>query len=352
MLRVLHCIHSLHGGGAETQLGLLAAGLADKGIEVAIFFVNGEPINSNIRYFRCDCNGYPRNLLSTIDRAIIEFEPDVIHAWVPAVINVAALIAARRRHVPVISSIRNKREIDGLQRLVSYMSTLLLADKVVSNNPIEQSSSAYKYLYLRKQGVVISNAVSVGYEAHKQVFDAVDAEPFRFIYVGRLTAQKNVGVLIDALSLCRSLREWRLDIYGKGEQRDSLIQMTKAKGLQDRISFLGYHDAIADKIVASDLLVLPSLYEGMPNVVVEALALKTQALVSDIPAHTLLFTQGEVAFFASNDANSLADSLDSFLSGRQDFREMLKRGDEFVNARTVDKIALHYKEVYQSVVRR
>lgn len=347
-MRVLHCIHSLSGGGAETQLALLANELASAGHDVSIFYVAGEPEEDGVVYYHCGAGKYPRALLSEIDAVIDDFEPDIVHVWIPAVMNIAGLLAAKRRCLPVVTSIRNKRRIDGFVRFLSYLTTFAASDKVISNNPIQQSSLPYRKLFAYKQGEVISNAVNV--ENEQVLGEKPINKRCRLIYVGRLTQQKNVSVLIEALALINTSRHWRLDVFGQGEEREALSELVNARNLQDSIQFHGYSDSVKKHIYQADLLILPSLYEGMPNVVVEALALGTPALVSNISANTLLFTGGEVVFFESDNAVSLAGALNEFFEGTFELQRLISRGAEFVESRTIEKVGKRYIEAYQAVI--
>ena len=104
-----------------------------------------------------------------------------------------------------------------------------------------------------------------------------------FLYVGRLTAQKNVEALIVAAAMIsHKVREkgWRIDIVGDGPSRVKLERLSSTAGIADLITFVGHVNNSAINFSASSLLVLPSHYEGAPNVVLEAFAHGLPAIVS------------------------------------------------------------------------
>lgn len=106
-------------------------------------------------------------------------------------------------------------------------------------------------------------------------------EELRILSVGRLSAQKRFDRLIRALSAWRATGgRFRLCIAGDGEARSDLKRLTAALGLDGKVSFLGWVGNIAAAYHSSDLFVLPSAYEGMPNALLEAILAGCRVLSS------------------------------------------------------------------------
>jgi len=92
-------------------------------------------------------------------------------------------------------------------------------------------------------------------------------------YIGRLHPQKGITPLIDHLpQLFESLPDHDLVIAGDGPLHQALQEQVDRHGLGDRVVLLGWSDDIPSLIASLDLLLLPSSWEGMPNVVLEAMA--------------------------------------------------------------------------------
>jgi glycosyltransferase involved in cell wall biosynthesis len=93
----------------------------------------------------------------------------------------------------------------------------------------------------------------------------------RFLTVGRLAAQKNQMLLLEAFA--RHARpEDRLVIAGDGPERSRLVERANASGLGSRVRFLGHVDDVRALYAQADVFVLSSHYEGAPAVILEALA--------------------------------------------------------------------------------
>jgi glycosyltransferase involved in cell wall biosynthesis len=107
------------------------------------------------------------------------------------------------------------------------------------------------------------------------------AQPGEILFVGRLTSQKNLGVVIRAMA---ELSDAHLTVIGDGEERTELESLTQSFGLAN-VTFLGRLEPpeVRAAMLRASLLVLPSTHEGMPLVVLEAAAAGLPVVASDIP---------------------------------------------------------------------
>jgi glycosyltransferase involved in cell wall biosynthesis len=101
----------------------------------------------------------------------------------------------------------------------------------------------------------------------------VDGRPLRLLTMGRLTSQKGIDILFRALTQLRDIPV-QLDIAGDGPERTDLEQMAQALGVAEQVRFLGWvsREQLPQVFGAADVFVLASRAEGMPNVVLEAMA--------------------------------------------------------------------------------
>lgn len=112
-------------------------------------------------------------------------------------------------------------------------------------------------------------------------------------FVGELSKRKNQVFLIKCLPrIRRVLGDVRLCLVGDGRERDRLLRLVRRLSLEDAVQLLGYREDAADFIRACDLYVSPSLSEGMPLNVIEAMTLGKTALVSRIKGHRDLISDG------------------------------------------------------------
>ena len=101
----------------------------------------------------------------------------------------------------------------------------------------------------------------------------------RIVGIGRLAKQKDQATLLDALALLRH-RDWRLTLVGDGPLRGDLERQAARLGIAARVTFTGYTDPLPH-LIAADLLVLSSRWEGLPAVALEALASGLPVVTTD-----------------------------------------------------------------------
>jgi glycosyltransferase involved in cell wall biosynthesis len=133
--------------------------------------------------------------------------------------------------------------------------------------------------------------------------------------VGRLTGQKRYERLIEAFALIKD-KTVDLRILGEGEERAKLTALIARLGLQGRVSMPGYVTNVAEAFHAARLFVLPSDYEGLPAVVLEAMAANCPVLCTDcFPAARSILTSAEgCAVIEDTAPAALAALIDTHLA--------------------------------------
>ena len=132
------------------------------------------------------------------------------------------------------------------------------------------------------------------------------------LYVGRLAPQKGLVTLLDAASeVTRARADWHLVLAGDGPDRDALDARIGADpALSGRVHRLGRRDDVAGLMKAADLLVLPSIWEGMPNVVLEAMAARLAVVGTAVEGTEDLVVPGRTGWLVPpGEASPLAQAL-------------------------------------------
>lgn len=129
-------------------------------------------------------------------------------------------------------------------------------------------------------------------------------QPFTIVGLGRLTRQKGFDVLVEAMRVVPA--PWRLDIWGEGEDRSLLERQIKEAGLESSVYLRGYTNEPYEVLRAADLFVLSSRWEGLPTVLIEALACQCQIVATDCPhGPGEILLDGDLGQFVPADAPSL-----------------------------------------------
>lgn len=168
--------------------------------------------------------------------------------------------------------------------------------------------------------------------------------------VGRREHVKGHRHLVTAVDILRQrFPEVLLMIAGReGSASDELERFVADRGIEQYVRFLGHREDIPELLAAVDLLALPSLSEGLPGVVIEAMALKIPVVASDIPAVAEV-TGGDTAVLVPpGDAGALAEALAALLADRKRAEALAEAGRRrYLAHYTLDRMVERTWSLYQ-----
>lgn len=197
-----------------------------------------------------------------------------------------------------------------LSNILAYIFRPLL--NLISNIKIAPSTEAGKWLFGKQKmdsGEVL--LMNNGIEVEKFVFsqeirdsirkDLCLEDKFVIGHVGRFNAQKNHLFLLDVFSIIvQECPNAILMLIGKGEREKEIREKAELLNLSDKVIFMGVRSDVNNLMMAMDVFVFPSLYEGMPNVVIEAQATGLPCIISDTITREVALTN-LVNYFSLND---------------------------------------------------
>ena len=170
--------------------------------------------------------------------------------------------------------------------------------------------------------------------------------------VGRLSPQKGHEYLFEAAArLTPEIPELRLLVVGKGHLERRLRRLAGTLGIADRISFVGYHEDMATPYAAMDVFCMPSLFEGLPLALLEALICEKVAVAARAPGVTDVLVDGENGLLVDvADPASLAAGLLRVRRGDYD-RDMPRRASAAARAeydveRYLDRLQTIYLDMF------
>ncbi|MDI5920888.1 glycosyltransferase [Halomonas sp. LR5S13] len=305
-------IGDLYPGGAERQLIYLCNGLVKRGWQVTLVTIKGGGAYQDLldsRVTRCVLGG---NSLLTVMWRLTKFlrqgRPSILvnllfHA------TLLGRVAASIARVSCVSSYRNisygSAQRDALVRLTAWLDTSTLSNVAGARGRLFPTRSRRQLhiipnMYLGKIGAPV--------EGHlRQLHSEEHTSAFHWCFVGRLQPQKNLSALLHAFKQLSAVQPlpMRLSIAGDGREAEILQAEVEALELIGSVKLLGHISEPDQLFREADALVLPSRWEGMPNVLMEAMAAGTPCVatpvgaVSDMLGHGL---RGVVARGTTSDA--------------------------------------------------
>jgi starch synthase (maltosyl-transferring) len=171
--------------------------------------------------------------------------------------------------------------------------------------------------------------------------------------VGRLESQKGVRWLLEtAPRWLERVPDCDLLLVGKGPEQPELERMAAASGLGARIHFAGWQSEVPAILAASTLLVLPSQWEGMPNVVLQAMASRLPVVATEVEGvRELLGPQTEGQTVSYGDSRGLTEAIVRLLSHPQQAAQLAEENRLRVESQfTLERMVAAYQELWESLL--
>ncbi len=364
MLKVLQLIPTLDRSGAEKQMVLLAKGLPRDRFSVeAAALTRLGPLKAELAEAGVPVTLIKKPLkvdpfaLARLIRFIRAKRFDVVQTWVFAA-NAYGRVAAHYAKTPVV--VAAEMAVDLWKSRGHLAIDRFLAgwtDTVVGN------SRAVVDFY-QKAGIP-ENKLAMIYSGVNDDPPVVDRAAVRaefgwpgdaplVLFAGRLMPQKGVGDLLYALDLLQHVRPHvKTLIVGGGPLRQDLESLAHTFALDDRVRFLGHREDVPRLLAAADMLVLPSLYEGLPNVVLEAMRFGKPVIATAAPGTTEVVAHGETGLLVPlNSFQEMARAIRALVDDPARAQALGQAGRARVDAEfTVSSMIDQFANLYETLAR-
>ncbi|MBL1215448.1 MAG: glycosyltransferase [Ignavibacteriae bacterium] len=361
-LKIAVFVANLYGGGAERMMLNLAKGFAEKGIETQLVLAIAEgpylkDIPSSIEVIDFES----KKVLYSINKLrkyLVEQKPDVLISTLSRV-NIAAIIAKSLAGVNTKLILREANTFSVYldsnksiwDKIIDSMIKILYrrGDKIVAVSEGVADDLKKTLPRLKSKITVIYNPV-IDEEVFERADEPVDNDWFNdeeipvIIGVGRISEQKDFSTLIKAFNIVSQQKEIRLLILGKYNENDQeyvkLIELINELGISDKVKFEGFVSNPFAYLSRASVFVLSSKWEGLPGVLIQALACGCPVVSTDCPSGPNEVINNESIGYLSpvGDYEILADKIIKTLDRNIDKTILINRAKEF----SVDKGAENY----------
>jgi glycosyltransferase involved in cell wall biosynthesis len=221
---------------------------------------------------------------------------------------------------------------------------------------VSQSVAAYSRLAGRlpnEKIVVIPNGIDC--EQIQKTLTTVSPilpQGNRILFVGRLTQQKGLDWLLESADKwLLKLPGWKLWIVGDGEERSRLEKMLQESSLQKQVKFLGWRSDVAELLAVSKILILPSRWEGMPNVILQAMAAGLPVVTTEVEGIAELLGENAAEQTCRFGDSEILSKRILTLATDSDFAEQLgnknrQRAEELFS---IDSIVRQYEDFFSAI---
>jgi glycosyltransferase involved in cell wall biosynthesis len=264
-------------------------------------------------------------------------------------------VAARRSHKPIVATCHNW--VGGTAALGIYNHLDRLALKRFNALAAVSDSVAQRLI---DSGVSprkiknIANGIDVEPFERARTLPALASDGHKVVgMVARLDIQKGFEYLLRAVrELCVAFRELKVVIVGEGPDRKAIEDMIQQCGLQSKVVLAGQHSDMPGVYAAMDIFVLPSLNEGLPMTILEAMAASKPVIATRVGAIPSLIKDGDTGLLVdARDADGLRDAIANLLSDSELCERLGAAGHEWVSQNyTSEVMALKYRQMYEEVL--
>lgn len=358
MKKILLFTDSMSSGGAQRQLVALAKELKRTGYDVFLldywddtFF--DEELNASNIVFEHRLTKGKWNIIKMFRYAVKDYKPDVVISYMenPSIIACVAKLLTNIKFRLIVSE-RNTTQHINRNTLIRF-NLFRLADYIVPNSYSQQIMIEENFSYLRNKIKTITNFVDTDtfwggeYENRKE-------KALRLLVVGRIVEQKNVLRFIDAINILKTRGlAFIVDWYGRPFPEtyyEQCLSKIKEYGLESFLRFHPHTKDILNEYQNSDIFVLPSIYEGFPNVLCEAMSCCLPVVVSNVCDNPRIVEDGVNGYlFDPLNVTDMADKIWKMLSMEQPKRmKMGKKGREIIDTKfNKSNFIRHYIEIIE-----
>jgi glycosyltransferase involved in cell wall biosynthesis len=357
--RVALVIPTLGLGGTERQLTLLAEGLRDSEFTPIVFTLFNEgPYKAELERLGIEIQSI--NARSIYDlpgwlrfrSRLKKCSPDIVHTFLFDG-NAWGGMAAWMSGTPFITSRRDmdiwkKKRHHALEAWLSKRSAGVVANSQAArsyclNNESVYNPDIYTVIHNGLKSFIINDAN-----------DKADNPPIKLLCAGTLSRKKNQACLIRSVaSLVGQGKQIELTLLGSGPEEGNLRQLVESHSANSVVKFMSPVDDIYEVLRKHHLLVIPSLYESLPNVMLEAMNCGLPVLAARVGGIPELIESGETGILVDKpEETQLAKAIEDVIKGRYDLECIRQKAYEKVREMcSWEHMTAAYRQLYISIVK-
>ena len=348
-----------HLGGMENCAAQIAEGLVEKGYPVAVYTSDigyspraAVPAKAHVHYLKSLEFAHTPLIATLFFRLLALPRRSLMHlhvsqAFTPEIVY----MVSKLRGIPYIAHIHLDVDPSGpfgflleTYKQVFLKRVLRSAAKIICLSEPQRQLIAAKYTLPLESIVVIPNGVADRYFVAKKASDMP-----HLLFVGRLVAQKNLGLLIRAVAQMRT--RVIVDIVGEGEERESIEALIQEYGLQNiELHGIKTGQELLELYRSAGIFVLPSLKEGVSLSMLEALAAGLPVVASASPEIRQILGKCGV-LIQDPTATNYAEALDALLSDKDRLQRLatlsVQKAHSYSWKNVLNSIENLYKDVYE-----
>lgn len=335
-MKIMFVIPSLGSGGAERVVSLLANSFCRSQHSIVIVLVANDNIDyavsEQVKIINISDKWKSKRFflnkiikrISCIHQVVKSESPDVVISFM-AETNIDTSIALIGCSTTLVVSERNDPSIDPQSRVKK------LIRNIVYFRPegfVFQTKEAKEFFgeKIQERSTIILNPLE-----SKLPEKYTGVREKKIVAVGRLEEQKNYPMLLEAFDMFhRRKPDFILEIFGDGSQKQTIKRIIEERKLNDCVKLMGFCNNVHERINRSTMFVMSSNYEGMPNALIEAMALGLPCVSTDCPCggpRSIIENKINGILIPVGDTIGLAEAMTSIVDNEK-YKDMGEKAQE------------------------
>ncbi len=351
-MKIVFLVTHLLSGGAERTVSYLSSYMAKKGWDVTVLSITDDvfyELGEGVKLVKLGIPSSSKNIAERVlnaikrkvytNKEIKRISPDVVFCMLPDVAKYITGIC-QRNEIKLITSERcNPKFVKNEKTKQIRENVFNKADGIVFQTARVTECFSDE---IKRKGRVIHNAVG-----NEQVYTAVTPElrEKKLTAIGRLSSQKDYPTMLRAFAKVLELHpEYRLEIFGGGPDLEKLTSEAEKLGIADNVRFMGVSKTAITEAAKGSGFVMSSIFEGMPNALMEALAVGLPCVSTDCPYGPAELIEDGVngLLVPVGDSDALAEAMLKMIEDSEFAEACGRRAKEILDTHSVDAIAEQY----------
>jgi glycosyltransferase involved in cell wall biosynthesis len=369
-MRVLHIIPTLTGGGAENFLCALITNFDEQIVTAGIMAIYPTDVplpdeaRARVPVIQIRRTGrYDPGFFGRMCKEIRAFRPDIVHAhlhngkyW--------GRLAALCSRVPIV--VFTEHNPCGEERIFpEFLVDVLvnrLTDGIVTFAERQRAVVSHAERLPLASVSVIENGIALPAPPQPQLREdarralELHDETLAVVVLARLIKRKNQQLAIRMIRVLapEARRRVRLFLTGGGQDEAELRRLAAAEGVSEHVAFLGHRDDATALLYGADVMYMPSLAEGMPLAMLEAMSIGVPIVSTPWTGVYELLRDGELGTIVNDwEPSSSARVLESFLASPAAFHAIADRASRYVRDKhDIRRVARLHEELYATLASR
>ncbi len=360
-MKIVQIIPSFGLGGAEIMCENLVYSLAKQGhlVEIISLYTLRTPISERLEQRGFEIlylgknRGIDLSMIPKIAKELSKIKPNVIHMHLDTAKYVYPAVKRVKINAVCVYTVHNMADKDsfGLSCKVNKFLFKRNIMHPVALSSIVQESIASFYGLDKTCIPIVYNGIDLNKCIKKNTYDL--GEFVKIIHVGRFSEQKNHKGLLLAFSKIHNIfPNSILQLIGEGNDRMKMEEYAKSLGIRDKVQFLGLQSDVYSFLSQADLFVLPSIYEGIPITIIEAMGSGMPIVATAVGGVPDMLEDNKNALLVDIDTESIVNSCVKLLKNKKMRKQLGQNALNASNKFSSDFMAEQYCRVYNNFMNK